>query len=115
MPEVNATVFRSFEEFWPYYVSEHSVPACRTLHFIGTTLALFVLIAALMIGNYWLLLAVPVVGYGLAWVGHFFIEKNRPATFKYPLWSLFGDVKMYGLILTGRMAGEVQRVRTLAK
>lgn len=100
--------YQSFAEFWPFYVREHSQPACRTLHFIGSSLALAVLVAA-AIYNPWWLLAAPIVGYGFAWVGHFVIEKNRPATFKYPLWSLAADWKMWALMLTGRMGGEVKK------
>ena len=99
---------QSFEEFWPFYVREHAVPACRALHFIGSTLSL-VVIAAGIIYSPWILLAAPVVGYGFAWFGHFFIEKNKPASFKYPLWSFIADWKMWAMILTGRMSGEVQR------
>ena len=76
----------SFAEFWPFYVREHSLPACRALHFVGSTLVLIV-VAAAAYYNWWLLLLAPVVGYGFAWVGHFAIEKNKPASFKYPLWS----------------------------
>jgi hypothetical protein len=103
--------FRSFGEFWPYYVLEHASPASRALHFLGSTLALLILAAAVWLANPWLLLAVPVVGYGFAWFGHFVIEKNRPATFKYPLWSLIGDWKMWALMLVGRMGAEVERAR----
>ncbi len=98
---------RSFEEFWPYYVSQHLDPANRVLHFAGTTLALAALVAALaLMAPLWLLL-VPVGGYGPAWIGHFFFERNRPATFLYPLWSLRGDFRMYGLMWRGRMAAEL--------
>ncbi len=90
MPE---TRIQSFEEFWPFYVREHSLPACRALHFIGSTLALAV-IAGAILWNPWLLVAAPIVGYGVAWIGHFAIEKNKPASFKYPLWSFIGDWKM---------------------
>jgi hypothetical protein len=105
--------FQSFAEFWPYYVREHSQPACRALHFIGSTLALVILGTMFYTQNWWLLLAGLVVGYGFAWVGHFFIEHNRPATFKYPLWSFIGDWKMWGLMLTGRMRSEVDRAHAL--
>lgn len=101
--------YQSFAEFWPYYVREHSQPACRALHFIGSTLALVLLGTMFYTQNWWLLLVGLVVGYGFAWVGHFFIEHNRPATFKYPLWSFIGDWKMWGLMLTGRMRAEVAR------
>lgn len=101
----------SFTSFWPYYVHEHSKAATRWLHFCGTTLAIGVLLAAIALRWWWLLIAVPVAGYGLAWLSHFTIEKNRPATFKYPLWSLLGDLKMWWLMLTGRMGREIDRLR----
>ncbi len=106
--------YQSFAEFWPYYVREHSVPGCRALHFVGSTLVLVILGAAIYLNNYWLLLACPIIGYGFAWVGHFTIEHNRPATFKYPLWSFIGDWKMWAMMLTGRMGAEVQRAQALA-
>lgn len=105
--------YRSFDEFWPYYVREHSRPACRNLHFVGSTLAIVILLVGAFY-NPWLLLAVPIVGYGFAWIGHFAIEKNRPATFKYPLWSLIADWKMWTLMLVGRMSAEVEKARSLA-
>jgi hypothetical protein len=105
--------YKTFAEFWPYYVREHSDPACRALHFIGSTLAL-VLIASAVWYTPWLLLAVPLVGYGFAWIGHFAIEKNRPATFRYPVWSLAADWKMWAMMLTGRMAREVEKARAMA-
>jgi hypothetical protein len=98
----------SFEEFWPFYVSQHSRPSTRALHFAGSTMVLASLAAAAVVSP-WSLLAAPVLGYGPAWFGHFFCEKNRPATFTYPLWSLRGDFRMYRLMLTGRMAPEVER------
>lgn len=104
------TAFTSFAEFWPYYVREHGQAATRWLHFCGTTLAIVVLITAIALGWWWLLIAVPLAGYGLAWISHFTIEKNRPATFKYPLWSLWGDFKMWWLMLTGRMGSELRRL-----
>jgi hypothetical protein len=88
------------------YVREHSLRATRRLRFVGTLAALLSLVAALA----WeqrLLWLVPVVGYGFAWWGHFFVERNRPATFPYPLWSLAGDCKMFWLMLRGRMDAEV--------
>jgi hypothetical protein len=100
---------QSFEAFWPYYVGEHRNPTCRGFHYLGTTL-LFPVLAAGLLVNPLLLLLLPVVGYGGAWFGHFVIEKNRPATFTYPLWSLRGDFKMYGLALRGKMADEVTRL-----
>jgi hypothetical protein len=104
---------QSFEQFWPYYVREHSQPGCRATHFIGSTLVLALVGLVIYSNNYWLLLALPIVGYGFAWFGHFLIEKNRPATFKYPLWSLMGDWKMWWLMLTGRMRPEIERAMAL--
>ncbi len=101
--------YQSFVEFWPYYVGEHSEPKCRALHFAGTSLALVLLLTTIVFSQWWLLLAIPIVGYGLAWIGHFFIEKNKPASFTYPLWSLIADFKMWGLMLAGQMDAEVQR------
>lgn len=101
---------QSFAEFWPFYVREHSVPACRALHFIGSTLVLIVIAAAVAF-NWWLLLAAPVVGYGFAWFGHFAIEKNKPASFSYPVWSFLADWKMWAMMLVGRMGTEVQKAQ----
>ncbi|NVJ97673.1 MAG: DUF962 domain-containing protein [Alphaproteobacteria bacterium] len=99
-----APKFESFREFFPYYLAEHADPVCRGLHYIGTTLSAALLIYALYTQNWWFLLAVPLCGYGFAWVGHFVFEKNRPATFDYWRWSLIGDYKMYGLWISGRLA-----------
>ena len=95
--------YKSFQEFWPFYLGEHSKPATRFLHGAGTFSAVAVLIAVVVLGKWWLFPLALVPGYALAWVGHFFIEKNRPATFTYPLWSFMGDWKMLGLMLTGRL------------
>lgn len=95
--------FNSFAEFYPYYLGEHSNPTCRRLHFVGTSLVIALLAYALASANAWLLLAVPVAGYGFAWVGHFFFEKNRPATFTYPLYSLLGDFALYRDMLRGKV------------
>jgi hypothetical protein len=101
--------YESFEEFWPFYVGEHKDPRSRALHYAGTTMALTtVAAAALTLNPTWLLLT-PVVGYTPAWIGHFIIEKNRPATFKYPVWSLRGDFKMLSLALAGKMGDELER------
>lgn len=93
---------RSFAEFWPYYVQEHSRPATRACHWLATTLALLLLGGAAIGQQWWLVLAAPLCGYGLAWFSHFLIERNRPATFKYPLWSLRADLKMWFLLSTGQ-------------
>jgi len=100
--------FETYEQFWPFYVREHSTPACRALHFVGTTLALCS-VALGAAASPWFLLAAPVAGYLFAWVGHFGFEHNRPATFQYPWWSLRADFRMYRYIWTGRMRGELLR------
>jgi hypothetical protein len=107
--------FASFEEFWPFYVSEHRKPITRALHFVGSTAALSIAVSAVATGHPWLLLAAPVVGYGFAWVGHFVFEKNRPATFTYPVYSFLADWVMYGKILTGTMGAEVERVLAVSE
>jgi hypothetical protein len=94
---------KSFAEFWPFYLQEHSNPTNRRLHFIGTSLVHLILIYAIVTQQWMLLWVVPFMGYGFAWVGHFIIEKNRPATFKHPLWSLMGDFKMFYLMLLGKL------------
>ena len=98
----------SFEEFWPYYVAQHRHPVNRGLHFVGTTLVLACLCLAVLSSPLWLVV-MPVTGYGLAWIGHFAFERNRPATFTYPLWSLRGDFRMYRLLWLGRMSPEIRR------
>jgi hypothetical protein len=102
----------SYEEFWPYYVSEHMEPTTRRLHVFGTTLVLGALAAAVLLDPLWLL-AAPLAGYSFAWAGHFFFEHNRPATFTYPLWSLRADFRMFRLTVLGRMGPELQRAREL--
>jgi hypothetical protein len=97
------TEYRSLEAFYPFYLGEHSNRTCRRLHFIGTSLALLCFIAALLTLNAGYLLAALVVGYGFAWVGHFFFEHNRPATFQYPWLSYLGDWKMWWQTLTGKI------------
>lgn len=99
----------SFEEFWPFYVREHANPTNRKLHFIGSTLGLICLALAFLVASLWLLPTGLALGYGFAWTGHFFVERNKPASFKYPLWSFRADWKMWFLILTGRMGVEVRR------
>lgn len=93
---------KSFDEFYPYYLSEHRLRGTRITHFIGTTGFLVFLVTAIFSGNWWFFLSGVIFAYGLAWVGHFFIEKNKPATFQYPLWSLMSDFKLYFEIITGK-------------
>jgi hypothetical protein len=107
---MTAARYSSFEEFWPYYVGEHRDPRCRALHYVGTTLAIGTVATAVVTVNPAWLLLTPVVGYAPAWIGHFVIEKNRPATFKYPVWSLRGDLKMLSLALAGKMGDELERL-----
>ena len=95
--------FSSFAEFYPYYLQEHSNPVCRRLHYAGSLLVLAILAYALLSQQWLWLLAMPLAGYGFAWVGHFVFEKNRPATFDYPLYSLMGDWVMLKDAFTGRI------------
>ena len=106
---MDAGRFTSFRDFWPFYVREHARPLTRRLHFIGTSGVLAAIAAAALTGRpAWLWLA-PLSGYGFAWAAHFFVEHNRPATFKYPFYSLAADFVMFGRMLAGQMAGEVAR------
>ena len=100
---------RTFAEFWPFYLREHARPATRTLHFAGTTLSLLLILCALALRRPWLLLGAAVCGYAFAWVGHFFVEHNRPATFKYPFWSFAADLRMLAFALSGRLGEELKR------
>jgi hypothetical protein len=95
--------YRTFREFYPFYLSEHRHPVCRRLHFVGSALVLVVIGVAIATGDAWWLAAAPLAGYGFAWIGHFFFEKNRPATFSYPLYSLIGDWVMFRDILRGKI------------
>ena len=95
--------FRSFAEFYPYYLAGHSRPATRRLHFAGTTAAVLALVAFAVTLNWWFLVAAPVVGYLTAWVGHVAFERNRPATFRHPGYSFLGDLVMFKDMLTGKI------------
>lgn len=101
--------YSSFAQFWPYYLSEHSRPLTRAWHYVGTSLVVLLGLAALVTGAGMLVLAMPLAGYFFAWFSHWRIERNRPATFTYPLWSLIADFKMWGLWLTGRLGPELKR------
>lgn len=96
--------FTRFSDFYPYYLQEHRDSTCRRLHFIGTSLVVLILAFAVLSANWRLLWALPLAGYTFAWVGHFFFEKNRPATFKHPFYSLLGDFVMYKDMLTGKVS-----------
>jgi len=101
--------FRSMEEFWLFYMNQHSKPATRRWHFAGTLSSILCLIYSVLF-NWWYLLFVPLFGYGLAWYSHFFVEGNVPATFGHPFWSLMCDFKMFGLMITGQMDREIKRL-----
>ena len=94
--------YQSLKEFYPYYLSEHQNPTSRLLHFVGTGLVLVVLVLAIALENYSWLAGIPVLGYGFAWVGHFFFEKNKPATFTYPFYSLASDFLLFFDLLRGK-------------
>ena len=98
-----AKAFSSFSEFYPFYLEEHAHPTCKLLHFIGTWLVVLVAVVAFILNEPKWLWLMPLVGYGFAWVGHFFFERNRPATFKHPLYSLLGDFVMWKDIMTGKV------------
>ena len=102
--------FQSFEEFWPFYLKEHSKRATRTWHFVGTTIGLLFSISVLLAGSPALVPLGLLPGYASSWFSHFFIEKNRPASWTYPLWSFMGDWKMWGFIVSGRIDSEVTRL-----
>ncbi|MEM7360472.1 MAG: DUF962 domain-containing protein [Pseudomonadota bacterium] len=102
--EQSVAEYKTFKEFYPFYLSQHDDAVCRRLHFIGSWIVLAILAAAIVSANYWLLLGLPIAGYGFAWVGHFVYEKNKPATFTYPFYSLMGDWVMFWEILTGKLS-----------
>lgn len=94
--------FNSIREFYPYYLSEHQHPTSRILHFIGTGLVILILVFSIFVEKYFWLFCIPPVGYGFAWIGHFFFEKNKPATFKYPFYSLGSDFILFFDLITGK-------------
>jgi hypothetical protein len=98
------TRYRTFKEFYPFYLRQHANSTCRRLHFAGSSIVLLLVAVVVVTGELALLWLLPVVGYGFAWVGHFFFEHNRPATFQYPLFSLMGDWVMFRDMLAGRVA-----------
>lgn len=94
--------YKSFAEFYPFYLSQHSDPVCRGLHYLGSPLVLLILLFSLLSGQFVWLLALPVVGYGFAWIGHFGFEHNKPATFQYPVYSLMADWVMLAQFVSGK-------------
>lgn len=105
--------FESFAEFYPFYLTEHSNTICRSLHFVGTGLVITLTITAIVTQTWWLLAFLPVVGYGFAWLGHFAFEKNKPAAFKQPLYSLAADFVMFWHIITFQISGKLKNAQQL--
>ncbi len=101
--------FETYEQFWPFYLGEHRRKATRALHLAGTALGLALCAAAAVTGDWRLLLAGIVAGYGFAWLAHLVVERNRPATFTHPWWSLYSDFRMLALAVTGRLDGELRQ------
>ncbi len=99
----------SYGDFWRFYLAEHRHPLNRRLHLLGTGLGFALLAAAIGLADWRLGVLAVLAGYGCAWAGHVFIERNRPATFRYPLWSLASDLRMFGLAVTGRLGAELRR------
>lgn len=103
MTQQAPTKFKSFREFYPYYLAEHQNLTCRRLHFVGSALILLLIAYSLVTNHLALLWFLPVLGYGFAWAGHFFFEHNKPATFTYPFYSLLGDWVMFKDMLLGNI------------
>lgn len=102
--------YKSFRDFWPFYLGEHSMPQCRTQHFLGSSIAAAFFFVAMVTGHLtWIFLSL-IVGYGCAWWGHFVFEKNTPATFKYPIYSFMGDWKMFWMMMVGTLDDELKRL-----
>lgn len=110
-----ARKYQRFADFWPFYLREHSRPRTRALHYAGTSLVIALILFATLSGRWLWLLAVPFAGYGFAWVAHFAVERNRPATFTYPLWSLAADFRMWWLWLTGGLGKELRKAGVKAE
>ena len=95
--------YKTYSAFFNFYLSEHSHPATRAVHYLGSACGIAAVVLTVANGQLWWIAAGLIAGYGCAWFGHFFIEKNRPATFRYPLWSFIGDYHMFALWLTGQL------------
>ena len=106
---MNEVRFTSLKEFYPYYLTEHQNFTCRILHFIGTLLLLLSLFTGILFHDARFIIAMPFIGYTFAWVGHFFFEKNKPATFKYPLFSLASDFLLFWDLLNGKESFKVNK------
>lgn len=104
---------RTFAEFWPFYLNEHKKPLTRALHFTGTAFSILLILSALALRRPLLIAPAVVCGYAFAWIGHFFVEHNRPATFKYPVWSFAADLRMLALALSGRLSAELRKAGVL--
>ena len=98
-----------YDDFWPFYLREHSKATTRGFHYFGTSLGILIALYALVSMTWWLILVALFCGYFFAWIAHFFIEKNRPATFTYPFWSLVSDFRMFFLWLAGRLEPELRK------
>ena len=105
----------TFEAFWPFYLGQHSLPATRWIHFVGTTIAALNLVMAVVYLAPYYVLSALFSGYLFAWVSHFFVEKNRPATFTYPAWSFIADWRMWALMATGRLGAELTKHHIVPK
>ena len=112
---MSETRIQTFAEFWPFYLGEHRLPATRAIHVVGTLGYLSLLAAAIATQTWWWIALCPVVAYGNAWFAHFVVEKNRPATFEYPLWSLWADHVMTFKILTFQLGADLRRLGIDAK
>lgn len=107
----NEKKYKTFWSFYQYYLTEHGDLNNRMLHFVGTSLVIACLVVGLILRNWWFIAVIPVCGYGFAWVGHFFIEKNKPATFTYPLYSLGSDFVMFWHIITGQLPKKLEEAK----
>ncbi|MFN4275513.1 MAG: Mpo1-like protein [Ferrovibrio sp.] len=110
----SAARIQTYAEFWPFYLREHARPVTRAWHYLGTSIGLACLVTAIATGNLYWLLGGLVSGYGPAWVGHFFFEKNKPASFRYPLWSFVSDFRMYFAFLGGSLGRELAKAGVAA-
>ncbi|RXI96146.1 DUF962 domain-containing protein [Anaerobacillus alkaliphilus] len=102
--------FKNYQEFWPFYLTQHSKKETRAWHFVGTTFVFICIALAIILGNSWIVLLAPVIAYSFAWISHFFIEGNKPATFGHPFWSLRADFQMYFFTLFGKLNGELAKL-----